>query len=76
MKVRSRPRRPAAREAEQVLHPLGHGLDVAVEHGRIGLDAHGMRDAVDLEPAIGIRLARVVQRLLEPRGEDLGAAPA
>jgi hypothetical protein len=61
-------------QPQEMLDPLRHGLDVAVEHGRVGLDPERMRDAVDLEPAIGIRLARVVQLLLKALREDLRPA--
>src|SRR5438132_12377469 len=33
-----------------------------------------MRDAVDLAPAVGIRLARVLEELCQARREDLGTA--
>jgi hypothetical protein len=58
-----------------VLNPLLQGLHVTVEHGGIGVDAEPMGDAVDLEPPVRVRLARVVEELGEALGEDLGAAP-
>src|SRR6202795_5112446 len=61
-------------QPEQVADALLERLDVAVEHRRIGLETEGMRDAVDLAPAIGVGLAGVVQELLQALGEDLGAA--
>ncbi len=61
-------------EPEQVVHPLGHRLHVAVEHGRVGLDPQGVRDAVDLAPALGVGLARVAQLPGQPGREDLRAA--
>src|SRR5215831_1769764 len=61
-------------QAHEMLNSLRHGLDMAVEHGGVGLDAKGMRDAVDLQPAIGVGLAREAQLLLQPLREDLGAA--
>src|SRR5215472_9012509 len=51
-------------QTHEMLDPLCHGLDVAVEHGGVGLDAQGMRDAVDLQPAVGVGLAREAQLLL------------
>jgi hypothetical protein len=53
---------------------LGQRLDVAVQHGRVRLDAEGVRDPVDLAPALRIGLACVLQQLGQARREDLGAA--
>src|SRR5215467_12484103 len=61
-------------QTHEMLDPLCHGLDVAVEHGGVGLDAQGMRDAVDLQPAVGVGLAREAQLLLQALREDLRAA--
>ena len=61
-------------QAQHVLDPLRVGLDVAVEHRGVGLDAEAVRDPVDLAPAVGVGLAGEAERLLEAGGEDLGAA--
>src|SRR5262249_21469110 len=61
-------------QPDEVLDALGHGFDVTVEHGGVGLEAEGVRDAVDLEPAIGVGLAREAQLFLQTLGEDLRAA--
>ena len=57
-----------------MIDPLGERLDVAVEHRGVGPDAEGVRDAVDLAPAVAVGLAGVAQLLGQARGEDLGAA--
>src|SRR3989304_1215864 len=62
-------------QAQEVLHALGAGLDVAVEHGGVSRDAERGGDAVGLAPPIGISLARVPELFREPLGENLGGAP-
>src|SRR3972149_4063315 len=61
-------------QAQEVLHALGQGLDVAVEHRGVGADPQRVGDAVDLAPPVGVRLAGVPELLLQPAGEDLRAA--
>ena len=62
-------------ELEQVIHPLLHGLHVAVEHGGVRLEAERVGDPVDLAPPVRVGLAGEVQELLQALREDLRTAP-
>ena len=59
--------------AQHVIDALGDRLDVAVEHRDVRAQPEPMRDAVDLEIAIGTALV-VTDLLAHPLGEHLGAA--
>src|SRR5205814_1797594 len=61
-------------QAQRVVPALLERLAVAVEHRRVRPDAERVGEAVDLAPALGIRLARVLEERRHARGEDLGAA--
>ena len=60
-------------QSQQVVDLVLGLLDVAVEHRAVGLDAHAVRDAVDLDPLVGVELA-VADHLAHLGMEDLGAA--
>ena len=60
-------------QAQQVVDALLVGLDVAVEHRALRRDPHLVRGVVDVEPLVGMLLARRDQ-VAHAVGEDLGAA--
>jgi hypothetical protein len=62
----------ARSQPEQVVHPVLEGLDVPVEHRRVGADPQRVRDAVHLQVLVGRRL--VVRDARANLGvEDLGS---
>ena len=60
-------------QPEQVVDPLGVGLDVPVEHRAVRRDAEAVRGAMDVEPVVGMLLARRDEPA-HSVGEDLRTA--
>ena len=60
-------------QPQQVVDALLVRLDVAVEHRALGRDPEPVRGVVDVEPLVGMLLARRDQRA-DAVGEDLGAS--
>ena len=58
---------------QQMIDPLLHRLDVAVEHRHVGAHAEPMRGAVNRQVAIAVALV-VTDLPADARREDLGAA--
>jgi len=56
-----------------MIDPFFGALDVAVQHGAVGLQSGSMDDTRDLEPALAIGLV-IADLLPDPWCEDLGAA--
>ena len=60
-------------EPDQVVDPMLGAVDVAVEHGGVGVQAEPVGRAVDVEPALGRGLG-AADLLADFGMEDLGAA--
>jgi hypothetical protein len=60
-------------QPQEVVDALLVRLDVAVEHGALGRDSEPVSRVVDVEPLVGVLLARRDERA-HAVGEDLGAA--
>ena len=59
---------------QHVIDPLFVGLDVAVEHGDVRTHPEAVRQPVDRQVAVGVRLV-VADLAADPLGEDLRPAP-